>query len=95
MWTKRLMWIAWPAFLMAGVLEMLVFAVVDPQDLHWFGHPLGLSRQGVYTVAFFVFWAVAMVSGGLTTLLAMSSLELNHSSVYPGGQQKRDDKKGL
>ena len=30
MWTQRLMWIAWPAFLMAGVLEMLVFAMVDP-----------------------------------------------------------------
>ena len=32
MWTQRLMWIAWPAFLMAGVLEVLVFAFVDPQD---------------------------------------------------------------
>ena len=29
MWSQRLMWIAWPAFLMAGVLEMLVFAMVD------------------------------------------------------------------
>lgn len=51
MWTQRLMWIAWPAFLMAGVLEMLVFAMVDPQDLHWFGQPLALSRQGVYTLS--------------------------------------------
>lgn len=52
MWTQRLMWIAWPAFLMAGVLEMLVFALVDPQDMHWFGQPLALSREGVYTIAF-------------------------------------------
>ena len=29
MWTQRLMWIAWPAFLVAGVIEMLVFAMVD------------------------------------------------------------------
>ncbi len=36
MWTQRLMWIAWPAFMVAGILEMLVFAMVDPQDLHWF-----------------------------------------------------------
>jgi hypothetical protein len=34
------MGIMWPAFLSAGVLEMLVFAVVDPQDLHWMGQPL-------------------------------------------------------
>ena len=55
MWTQRLMWIAWPAFLVAGVIEMLVFAMVDPQDLHWFGQPVTLSRTGVYTLAFFGF----------------------------------------
>ena len=72
MWTQRLMWIAWPAFLVAGVIEMLVFAMVDPQDLHWFGQPVTLSRTGVYTLAFFGFWALTMVSSALTTLLAMS-----------------------
>ncbi len=36
MLAQRLMWIAWPAFLVAGVLEMLVFAVVDPQEMQWF-----------------------------------------------------------
>ena len=75
--TKKLMWIAWPAFLVAGVLEMLVFAMVDPQDLHWFGQPVELSRQGVYTVAFFLFWGITMLSSGLTTLLAISPFEVN------------------
>jgi uncharacterized membrane protein YcfT len=74
---QRLMWILWPAFLMAGVMEMLVFAMVDPQNLSWFGEPLAWSRQSVYTVAFFVFWVVLAVSGGLTTLLAMSPFEVN------------------
>ena len=77
MLSQRIMWIAWPAFLMAGVLEVLVFAMVDPQDLQWFGQPLALSRQGVYTVAFFVFWAITTVSSALTTLLAMSPFEVN------------------
>lgn len=77
---KRWMWIAWPAFLVAGVLEILVFAMVDPQDLHWFGQPVALSRQGVYTLAFFVFWGVVMVSSGLTTLLAMPPVEVNRES---------------
>ena len=62
---------------MAGVLEMLVFAMVDPQDLHWFGMPLDWSRQATYTIAFFVFWGIAVVSSGLTTLLAMSPFEVN------------------
>lgn len=81
MWAKRMMWIAWPAFLVAGLLEMLVFALVDPQDLHWFGHPLALSRQGVYTLAFLVFWGLTMVSSALTTLLAMSPFEVNRCPV--------------
>lgn len=77
MLTQRLMWIAWPAFLLAGVIEMLVFAMVDPQNLHWFGKPLALSREAVYTVAFFVFWVLTMTSSALTTLLSLSPSEVN------------------
>ncbi len=86
MWMQRLMWIAWPAFLMAGILEMLVFAMVDPQDLRWFGQPLALSRQGVYTLAFFVFWGITLCSSALTTLLAMSPFELNRCPVPEEGR---------
>lgn len=74
---QRLMWIVWPAFLMAGVMEMLVFALVDPQDLHWMGQPLEWSRQGIYTVAFFVFWAVTAASSALTALLTLPAEEIN------------------
>lgn len=77
MLAKRLMWIAWPAFLLAGVIEMLVFAMVDPKDLHWFGRSLVLSREAVYTVAFFIFWLLTMASSALTTLLALSPFEVN------------------
>jgi hypothetical protein len=67
---RRLMWIAWPAFLAAGVLEMVVFALVDPHDLHWLGRTLGWSTMAVYTAGFFAFWAVAMAGSALTLLLA-------------------------
>lgn len=77
MTAQRWMWIAWPAFLVAAVLEMIVFAMVDPGDLHWFGSPLELSRQAIYTLAFFVFWGVTMASSALTTLLSMSPAEVN------------------
>lgn len=75
---QRVMWIVWPSFLMAGVLEMLVFAMVDPQDIHWFGQSVQLSRQGIYTVTFFVFWLVTMLSSALTALLAIAPSEVNH-----------------
>ena len=84
MWTQRLMWIAWPAFLAACLLEMLVFALVDPGDLQWAGQPLALSRQGVYTLAFFAFWGVTGVASALTTLLSLSPFELNRCPVRPG-----------
>jgi len=94
MFAQRLMWIAWPAFLVAAVLEVLVFSVVDPQDLHWFGQPVELSRQGVYTLSFFVFWIVTMLSSGLTTLLSMSPFEVNRctlpASDRPDGCPKQE-----
>jgi hypothetical protein len=80
---QRWMWIAWPAFLVAAVLEMIVFAMVDPGDLHWLGNPLELPRQAIYTLAFFVFWGVTMASSALTTLLSMSPFEVNRCPVSP------------
>lgn len=75
MQARHWMGIAWPAFLLAAVLEMVVFAMVDPGDLHWFGQPLDWSRQAVYTVAFFAFWGVTAVSSALTALLIMRRSE--------------------
>lgn len=93
MWNQRLMWIAWPAFLVAAVLEMIVFALVDPGDLHWFGEPLALSRQATYTLAFFVFWGATLASSALTTLLSMSPFEVNRCPV-PVDERPQDCARG-
>jgi hypothetical protein len=70
----RTLAVAWPAFLMAGVLEALVFVVVDPSTMAWFGvEPQGWSVQAVYTVTFFIFWLVIATSGALTQLLLASA----------------------
>lgn len=66
---QRLITIAWPAFLAACGLQLVVFALVDPLELHWGGAPLDWSRQAVYSGAFFVFWGAAAVSSALTALL--------------------------
>ena len=80
---NRIAWIAWPAFLAACVLELLVFAVVDPLELQWSGHALGWSRQSVYTFAFFAFWAVTMGACALSTLLRMAPEEVNRCPFDP------------
>jgi len=72
------MTILWPAFLVAGVLETLVFAVVDPADLHWFaGPPVGWPAQAVYSVTFLMFWAAIATSGALSALLSIESDDVN------------------
>jgi hypothetical protein len=67
---ERALLILWPAFLMAGVLDGLVFVVVDPSTLHWFGaEPFGGSASAVYSIAFLVFWSVISTAGAITHLL--------------------------
>ena len=55
--------ILWPAFMAAGVLETLVFAAVDPMDLH------GLDRQSAYTISFLLFWGVIAAASAVTVWL--------------------------
>lgn len=47
------------------------FAMVDPQDLHWFGQPVALSAQAVYTLAF-LFWVITMLASAMTVFLISS-----------------------
>ena len=62
---------AWSSFLAAGVLEALVFAVVDPGELRWFGAaPVEMSAKAVYTVSFLLFWGVCALCASLALLLA-------------------------
>ncbi len=71
---RRTLSILWPAFLMAGVLEALVFVVVDPGELHWFGGiVIDWPPQAVYSVAFLIFWLVIAAAGALSALLAVES----------------------
>ncbi len=74
----RALSILWPSFLMAGVLEIMVFAVIDPADMHWFGGaPMELSRMAIYTISFLIFWVVISISGALTALLTASAEDIN------------------
>jgi hypothetical protein len=70
MTTTRALQILWPAFVAASALELLVFAHVDPADVHTVaGAPVELSRQAVYTLSFFGFWAVISVAAALSCWL--------------------------
>lgn len=67
----RVMTVLWPAFLVAGVLEMLVFAFVDPHSLQGWGvDTAAWPATAVYTVAFLVFWAFIAVASAISLWLA-------------------------
>lgn len=75
--TQRLIWILWPAFLVAGIAEGIAFSLFDPQDMRLFGEPLELGRTAIYSIGFFLFWAFAAASSALTCFLQRSPFEVN------------------
>ena len=67
---RRIMWVMWPSFLVAGAAVGVFFSLFDPQEFWLFGEHLEISRQGAYTIGFFGFWAVGMAASALTLWLA-------------------------
>jgi hypothetical protein len=94
MLTQRIAWIFWPAFLVACGMEVVFFTLFDPMDLHLFGEPLEASRMTIYSVGFFVFWAMGAASSLLTCFLQRSPWEVNRCPLpaqqRPDGCPKRE-----
>lgn len=67
--STRIMSVLWPSFLLACVLEMLVFGLIDPGDLFHTETSLEMTRKTTYALAFLVFWAVTGASSALTLWL--------------------------
>jgi hypothetical protein len=66
----RVLLVLWPAFMMAALLEALVFAVVDPSGLHGLGTAFLLwPATAVYSLAFLVFWALIALAAAITLWL--------------------------
>jgi hypothetical protein len=73
----RVLQILWPAFLVAGVMEILVFAAVDPLEIRWFGALIGWKPVAIYSSVFLVLWMLVASAGALTVLLRLTSQELD------------------
>ena len=76
--------ILWPSFFAAGVATMVFFALVDPDELReitW--AELELSREGGYTIGFFMFWLCTAASSTFTWLLLSSNNHANKEALSP------------
>jgi hypothetical protein len=76
---KRLIYILWPSFIVAGIAEAVFFTLFDPTDLRFFDREMALSRTAAYSIGFFLFWLFAAGSSALTCFFQRSSAELNRS----------------
>jgi hypothetical protein len=83
---KRLIWILWPSFVVAGIAEILFFTVIDPQELYLFGEPTEFSRLATYSFGFFAFWALAAGSSMFTCFLQRSADEVNRPGAARQGE---------
>ena len=62
--------VAWPSFLAAALLELLVFSFFDPTTLQtWAGDLMTLSATAIYSIAFFAFWATTAAACALALVL--------------------------
>lgn len=91
---KKAMIVLWPAFVTAGAGTALLFTALDPVDLRFVG-PLEFDRRAGYTIAFFLFWALAAASSAFTVFLERSAEEVNRCPLVPDarpeGGPKRED----
>ena len=68
--TRQWITVLWPAFLAASVLELVVFAGFDPQDVNLFGMALEPERAAVYSVTFLLFWLITAAAGVVTRAMS-------------------------
>jgi hypothetical protein len=66
---RLLIWIIWPSFLVSILAEGLLFSIVHPADLLFFGHHPNISDEGIYTIGFFIIWIFCSFSSALTAYI--------------------------
>ncbi|MFK7964849.1 MAG: hypothetical protein AB8C46_12880 [Burkholderiaceae bacterium] len=62
--------VLWPAFMGAAMSVGLFFSAIDPLQIELVGLSIVSSRPAAYTLGFFLFWMLFVVSGTITWFLA-------------------------
>jgi len=91
---RKMIWVFWPSFIVAGLGTILLFTLLDPVDLRFVG-PLELERRAGYTIGFFFLWALGAGSSAFTCWLQRRADEVNRCPLVPVerplGCPKRED----
>jgi hypothetical protein len=63
---QRIIAVFWPSFIMSGIATGLFFTAFDPLELVSLTGHLDISRMGIYSIGFFLFWILTALSCTLT-----------------------------
>jgi hypothetical protein len=63
---KHVIWVLWPAFIAAGIAEVIFFTMIDPAQLYLFGERVEWSATATYSTGFLLFWLVCIGSSLMT-----------------------------
>ena len=72
---KHVIWILWPAFIAAGIAEVVFFTVIDPKQLFLFGQPVELSDITTYSIGFLMFWLLCAMSSLMSWFMMPQSIK--------------------
>lgn len=74
---QRVIWIMWPSFIVAGLMTVVFFTLVDPEELSIFGISLANYRIASYSTGFLIFWAFSAGESWLTLFFQRDANTIN------------------
>lgn len=69
--SQQVIALLWPSFVIAIVASGVFFSAFDPRDLVPFNLDIDLSPLAAYTIGFFLFWLIGLLSSLGTLYLAL------------------------
>jgi len=63
---QRIIAVLWPSFITSGIATGLFFTIFDPLELTMLAGHMDISRMGVYSAGFFMFWLLTSTTCALT-----------------------------
>ena len=79
--SKYIMWVLWPSFIVAGMGVGILFTLIDPTELIILGQPMHASRTAVYTLGFFILWAICAAASAMSCFLQATSRDDKSTKV--------------
>ena len=71
--TQQAIAMLWPSFLSAVIATGIFFSAFNPKDLVPFNFDIDISPIAAYSIGFFIFWIIALVSSYGTFYFTISN----------------------